>query len=369
MRISDPRFAFIIHPIEPREDVRRRYPWLARVLPEGWIHFFSGLWPPLKLSDIEGIESRSTGERIRGWLLACPLTPQRMRTSRLEFVYRKIIQTGRLAERLGAHIVGLGAWTAAIGDAGETVARALDIPVTTGDSYTVAVAVAQLQRAAQLLEVVPWEGATVAVVGATGAIGRAAADVLADQVERVLLIGRRARGLQRVADELQTRPRRATIEVTTDLQRLEEAPFVLSATTAGRAIIHPRHLRPGSVVLDVALPRDVSRQVSRRRDDVLVLDGGIVRVPGPVDFHFNFGLPRGLAYACMAETMILTLERRFECYTIGRRISTDKVREIARLGAYHGFELAPLMSLGRRVRSLQWERVRHAARQALAQRM
>ncbi len=364
MGSRDPRFAFIIHPIDPREDVRRRYPWLAKVLPEGWIHFLSGLWPPLKLSDIEGIESQATGEQLRGWLLACPLTPQRMRTSSLAFVYRKIIQTVRLAERLGADIVGLGAWTAAIGDAGETVARAARIPVTTGDSYTVAVAVEQLRQAARALGVTPWEGATVAVVGATGAIGRAAADVLADEVERVLLIGRRPRSLQQTAAALQSRPRRASVEATTDLRRLAEASFVLSATTAGRAIIHPQHLRPGSVVLDVALPRDVSLRVSRQRQDVLVLDGGIVRVPGPVNFHFNFGLPRGLAYACMAETMILTLERRFECYTIGRTIPTDKVAEIARLGAHHGFQVAPLMSLGRRVRAAQWERVREAARRA-----
>ncbi len=363
-----PRFAFIIHPIDPREDVRRRYPWLAKVLPEKWIHYLSGLWPPLRLSEIEGVTSQATGQRIQGWLLACPLTPQRMRTSSLDFVYRKIIQTGRLAERLGAQIVGLGAWTAAIGDAGETVARALDIPVTTGDSYTVAVAVEQLRRAAERLAVVPWPAATVAVVGATGAIGRAAADVLADQVEQVLLVGRRPHGLQRVARALQARPRRAHIEATTAIERLTEAQFVLSATTAGRAIIHPEHLRPGSVVLDVALPRDVSLRVSRERSDVLVLDGGIVRVPGPVNFHFNFGLPRGLAYACMAETMILTLERRFECYTIGRTIPVDKVHEIARLGAYHGFEVGPWMSLGHRVRAEQWERTRQAAQRASAPR-
>lgn len=362
MRIQDPRFAFIIHPIDPRADVRRRYPRLAKLLPEAWIHFLSGLWPPLKLSDIEGVTSRATGESIRGWLLACPLTPRRMRTSSLDFVYRKIIQTGRLAERLGAHIVGLGAWTASIGDAGETVARALHIPVTTGDAYTVAVAVAQLRRAAQTLGVTPWEGATVAVVGATGAIGRAAADVLADQVERVLLVGRRARSLAHVAQAFQTRPRRASVEATTDLQRLSEAHFVLSATSASRPILFPQHLRAGSVVLDVALPRDVSQRVARHRRDVLVLDGGIVRVPGPVRFHFNFGLPRGLAYACMAETMILTLERRFECYTIGRTIPPEKVYEIARLGNHHGFDMAPLMHFGRAVRAAQWEHVRQAAR-------
>ena len=41
------------------------------------------------------------------------------------------------AEKLGAKIVGLGAFTAVVGDAGITVARNLNIPVTTGNSYTV----------------------------------------------------------------------------------------------------------------------------------------------------------------------------------------------------------------------------------------
>ena len=49
-------------------------------------------------------------------------------------------------------------------------------------------------------------------------------------------------------------------------------------------------------------------QVEKSRDDVLVIDGGMVEVPGKVDFHFDFGFPPGKAYACMAETMILVLE-------------------------------------------------------------
>ncbi len=355
-----PTFAFMIHPIDPKGDVRRRYPLLAKILPESLIHFLSGYWPPLKLSHIEGIRSEATGETIEGWLVACPLTPQRMRTSSLDFVYRKIIQTGRLAERLGAQILGLGAWTAAIGDAGVTVAKALSIPVTTGDSYTVAVGLQQLRQAIERLGL-PWEGLTVAVVGATGAVGRAAADLLADQVERVILIGRRPRGVERVRATLTATPRRATIEATTALERLREAHAIFSATTAGRAIIHPRHLRPGAVVLDMALPRDVSLRVNRRRQDVLVLDGGTVLVPGPVDFHFNFGLPRGWAYACMAETMVLTLERRFECYTIGREIPKAKVLEIADLAAHHGFRPAPLTSLGHRIPERRWAQVRQAA--------
>ena len=96
-------------------------------------------------------------------------------------VYRKIIETGRLAEKLGADILGLGAFTSVVGDAGVTIARALDVPVTTGDSFTVSLAVDAIREAARLMEI-PLGKATAAVVGATGAIGQVCAGLLADDV-------------------------------------------------------------------------------------------------------------------------------------------------------------------------------------------
>ena len=133
-------FAFIIHPIDPKRDVSRKFPFLGRVLSERQIDFFSTFFPPVYISEIEGIKSEATGKEIKGWFIACPYTPRRMMELPEQTVYRKIIQTGRLAEKLGAQMLGLGAFTSVIGDAGITIANALDVPVTTGDSYTVTVA-------------------------------------------------------------------------------------------------------------------------------------------------------------------------------------------------------------------------------------
>src|SRR5512136_1129452 len=125
-------FAFIIHPIDPKRDVSRKYPFLGKILTENQINFFSTFFPPVYISEIEGITSEATGKQIKGWFLACPFTPKRMLELPEEVVYRKIIQTGRLAEKLGANILGLGAFTSVVGDAGITIARALEVPVTTG---------------------------------------------------------------------------------------------------------------------------------------------------------------------------------------------------------------------------------------------
>src|SRR5512142_2829250 len=146
-------FAFIIHPIDAKRDVSRKFPLLVKLLTERQIDFFSTFFPPVYLSEIEGIQSAATGKAIKVWFIACPYTPRRMMELPVQTVYRKIIQTGRMAERLGAQILGLGAYTSVVGDAGLTIAKALEVPVTTGDAYTVSIAVEALAAAAETMEI------------------------------------------------------------------------------------------------------------------------------------------------------------------------------------------------------------------------
>jgi predicted amino acid dehydrogenase len=355
-------FAFIIHPIEPKRDVSRKFPFLGRVLSERQIDFFSTFFPPVYLSEVEGITSAATGQQIKGWLIACPFTPRRMLELPEPVVYKKIIQTGRLAEKLGAQIVGLGAFTSVVGDAGVTIANALDVPVTTGDSYTVPVAVDALREAARVMDI-PFDGGVAAVVGATGTIGRVCAELLSERVDCLYLIGRRMEKLEELRDRLGDRVR-TEIVVSTDFECLKSAPLIITVTSSIRDVIRPEHLQPGSVVCDVARPRDVSAMVARARDDILIIDGGMVDVPGSVDFHFNFGFPPGKAYACMAETMALALEGKFEDYTLGRQLTRERVDEINGIAAKHGFRLSGFRSFEREVTEEQIALVRRNARRA-----
>ena len=353
-------FAFIIHPIDPKRDVSRKYPFLGKVLTEKQIDFFSTFFPPVYISEIEGITSAATGRQVKGWFLACPYTPRRMMQLPEGAVYRKIIQTGHVAEKLGADILGLGAFTSVVGDAGVTIADRLDIPVTTGDSYTVMMAVQAIRDAAKVMNI-EIKDATVAVVGATGSIGRVCAELLAGEAARTLLIARDEKKLEVLRDRLQVEAR-GELLISTKMDVLKEAQLILTVTSAIHDVIHPEHLQPGSVVCDVARPRDVSAMVAAVRDDILVIDGGMVDVPGPVDFHFNFGFPEGKAYACMAETIALALEGRFEDYTVGREITLERVREITAIAERHGFGLSGFRSFEREVTEEQIEAVRRNAR-------
>lgn len=341
-------FAFIIHPIDPKRDVSRKFPLLGRILNEPLIHFLSAYFPPVYISEIDGIISRATGKEIKGWLLACPYTANRILELPEETVYRKVIQTGRLAEKLGAKILGLGAFTSVVGDSGVTIARHLDIPVTSGNAYTASIALQALQRGAGLMDISLRE-ACAAVVGATGAIGRICAELLSLQVAELYLIGRRREPLDALREALIDAGAAACVRVSTQIADLRKAQLVITVTSAVQAVLQPEYLRPGSVVCDVARPRDTSARVMAAREDVLVIDGGVVDVPGQADFHFDFGLPPGKAYACMAETMALALEGRFEDYTLGKQISRARVEEITAIAEKHGFGLSDIRSFERAV--------------------
>jgi predicted amino acid dehydrogenase len=102
--------------------------------------------------------------------------------------------------------------------------------------------------------------------------------------------------------------------------------------------------------------------VARVRNDILVIDGGMVDVPGPVDFHFNFGFPPGKAYACMAETIALALDGRFEDYTLGKEITRERVEEITAIASRHGFRLSGFRSFEKVVTQEQIEAVRRNAK-------
>ena len=325
-------FGFCIHPIDPRRDVKRKFPLLGRYLPLSWIHFFSRYFPPLTISQIKGLRSK-TGVEAQGWFVACPMTPQRLLTVPTRVAYRKIVRTGKLAQRLGAQILGLGAFTHVVGDAGLTIDRRLDIPVTTGGSYTVAISVQAVRAAAKQLEL-DLSRATVAVVGAAGAVGSVSARLLARECAGVALVGLprhtgRLSAIQAAIDEEKS----ARTWTTTDPAAVREADVVVTVTSSVTPVIEPAHLRSGAIVLDVARPRNVSRQVAQARDDVLVIEGGMVAVPGPeLDFGFDFGFPPRMAFACMAEVMILALEGRMESYSLGREITVDQV--LAYLGEF-----------------------------------
>ena len=109
-----------------------------------------------------------------------------------------------------------------------------------------------------------------------------------------------------------------------------------------------------------ARPLDLPPEEVAKRPDVLVIESGEIRLPDKVQMK-NIGLPRGVAYACLAETIVLALEGRFENFTVGRQIEWEKVREIYKLGLKHGMQLAAISGVHGEFSDADIARVRRLA--------
>lgn len=348
----------MIHPLDAKRDVSRKWPWV-RHLPTPVVEWGVARMRPMMVSQITGIVS-PTGAEAEGWFIACPLTPRQFFAMPAELVYDKIVASGRIAADLGAKIIGLGALTSVVGDGGITVSERLGIAVTTGNSYTVAVAIEEtLEMAGRMDIALP---ASIAVVGANGSIGSTCAEILAPDASELSLVGRDTVRLEQLAERL--RPLcPGKVMVATDVgSGIRGADLVVTVTSAIETVISPGDIKPGAVVCDVARPRDVSRKVMAERDDVLVIEGGMVQPPGPVDFHFDFGYPPGLCLACMAETMMLALEGRYENFTLGKTVSVEQVRTIQGIARKHGFRIANPRSFERPVTDEQIQAILERAR-------
>jgi predicted amino acid dehydrogenase len=353
------RFAFIIHPMD-KSDVARKYK-IASFLPESAVEWIVKRMEPKYVSHVTGVRSK-TGAELEGWFVGCPLTARQMLALDEGYVLDKITATAKLAQELGAGIVGLGAFTSVVGDAGLTVKAGVDIAVTSGNSYTVATAVEGLFKAGALMNA-PADSVG-AVVGAGGSIGKVCARLMARRLPKLILIDKNPDAVTDVVSDLKQQGK-CEVEVATEVSTaLPQADLVIAVSSAAKAIVQAKDLKRGSVVCDVARPRDVSRRVVEERNDVLVIEGGMIAVPGEPDFGFNFGFPPGTAYACMSETMICALEGTYESYTLGRDLAIEQVERIARLAEKHGFELAGFRSFERRVEEDYIESVRRNAGRA-----
>jgi predicted amino acid dehydrogenase len=269
----------------------------------------------------------------------------------------------RTARKLGAGIVGLGALTSVVSQGG---AALLDegVGITTGNSYTVAAAMESLALAARKLGIDPGREAC-AVIGATGSIGRACASLCADLCGVVILVGHQngramperlaklARDIERGSD------REPRVRWTTDIaEALEQARLVVCATSSPDPVIRPEWLRPGMIICDIARPSDLPPGIAAERDDLLVLDGGVVSLPERVELGWNFGFEPGTAFACMAETISLAFDSWRDHYGIGPRGVLATYEEAAERALRHGFRVTGIRTLGRPLSDPQIEDMR-----------
>lgn len=340
------------------------------------------------------LRSASAGQAATVDLIMLPRSAEQMAELPVEDACALVRQAIDMARQRGATRVGLGGHTSIVTGGGLRLADA-GMDLTTGNSYTLLTAI---EAAALAVERTGrrMQDMHVAVVGASGSIGSAAARLMAAQAGRLTLVGnpqsarfngprfisviKRILQYARVAevapgsvlqalapplDEAQAQAlaqqlyerNSSPLHWSNDLnQALAEADVVLVATSSANRFIEPGAIRPGAILCDISRPANVSLAVAEERPDVLVLDGGIVSMPGDARLGSRYGIPDDLTYACMAETMMLALGRHRGHASLGLDLEDTDLALVQRLAREHGFALAGLRSFDRAMAPHTWQR-------------
>jgi predicted amino acid dehydrogenase len=343
------RFAFVIHPLS-QNYIKNAFP-IPKATPKfvmDKIETLAAHMPPMVYCKMSNIIS-PTGAETEGWLISVGGTPKEMLSRSPEFTYRRLLQASKMAEKMGAQIMGLGAFTKVVGDAGVTVARRSSLPITTGNSYSASGALWAAADAMRRMGLVSINknkkvAAKTMVIGASGSIGSVSARLLAMSFDEVYLAGRTLSKLDELKASILKETPDAKVFTTINYNDLlaDMDMIVTSTSGAGKEILDIMRVKPGCVITDVARPLDLPASDVAKRPDVLVIESGEIELPTKVKGMKSISLPPNVIYACLAETIVLALEGRFEVFTVGRDTEWEKVKEIYKLGLKHGMKLAAI---------------------------
>jgi predicted amino acid dehydrogenase len=205
------------------------------------------------------------------------------------------------------------------------------------------------------------------VVGATGSIGSVCARLLAMIAGELYMVSPETAKLLALKESILKETPGAKLHLSSRTDAgIGEVDMIVTATSgAGKKVLDIMKVKPGCVITDVARPLDLPPEEVARRPDVLVIESGEIELPGKVSMK-DIGLPKNVAYACLAETIVLALEGRFENFTVGRNIEWPRVREIYRMGLRHGMKLAAISGVNGPFSDADIRRVRRLALAARA---
>ncbi|MCB0712515.1 MAG: hypothetical protein KDD67_09315 [Ignavibacteriae bacterium] len=337
------KFAFLVH---PRADVREDLGNILKPL---------GLIPnrvyntalkhlPLPAFNIGEVSFADRPNETAGYIIMVPQGARAMLEQGRSKVMPKIEAAVNKAVELGAEIVGLGALTATVAKGGTLLKNRKDIAVTNGNAYTAWMTFEGIKR---LMNEFPTHNPTIAFVGATGSVGSSVVELVAesDLTVNMTLVARDMPRLHALADKVHRTDAWTNVKVSNSIDAVKDADLIVLMTSSADCLLKSEHLKPGAIVLDDTQPRNTDPNLTLERPDVLIVDGGLVAVPG-VEINAHIGLPGGHAYACLAETMLLALNGHEGHFSLGNptRDQVDTIASTARRFRHLGFELASLRS-------------------------
>ncbi|MFA6215586.1 MAG: hypothetical protein WC768_03395 [Patescibacteria group bacterium] len=330
-------YGFIVHSRD-YSDLFRRYPKLKK-LPKFILLFICRFIWPVVVTEIYGPKNQY-GEQLKGVIIGVGLTASQLMHNK-KLAKNKFISAAKLAKKFDVKILGLGALSASLTRGGLDISEKVKIGITTGHALTVDTVVNHLYSISNLLEI-DIKKIKVAIVGAAGSIGSNSAKLLAkdNQIREILLVDvpRKRNELDQLRKTLQNINSNLDVFVSDRIEDIKNYDIIITATNLPDVLIKSEYLKAGAVIIDDAQPTDVSEEVYKLRNDVMVLEGGVVNIKG-LNVNFDFGLKnKGDIFSCLGEVIMLSYVGHGGNYNIGK-LDFDKVFEVREIKEKIGLTL------------------------------
>ncbi len=328
------KIVFLIHP-RSIHDLYRRFPAL-KILGDNANEF---ILKNLKFPKRAGFSICSKfnvyGE-IEGYLIAVLLTAKQMTIDR-EGAQKRILDAVLYAQdKLKADLIGLGALTKSVTEGGKWLSdnKKVKVALTNGDTLTTVMALEAIEK---IINKKALKDPNIAVVGATGVIGRAISMSFLNRY-KLILVGRRQDRLKEVFPDLIEANH---LKITSNLSDIATADIVITATNHHDSFVKSEHLKENAIIYDLAQPYNVGPDVINKRPDIVRIDGGYVGIPD-INLKFNMGAPKGTTFACLTETILQALENDNKNY-VGH-VNIDEIELLKKRAQKYNFTHAAFTS-------------------------
>lgn len=337
------KIGFLVH-ARNHKDLIRKFP-ILKYAPEKLVDWIAITLPPIIVSKITGLKKKDGETDIQGYIIGITITAKQMMENR-ELATRKIIQACKFAEKKGVGIIGLGALTASFSKGGlDILPYVKELGITTGRAYTTKTVTDYVKYCVENFGFTK-DNVRIAIVGAAGSVGSSCARLLAKWGIRQMLfidMQKKADNLKKNIEHLKNVNPELLIGTSHDVSDIKGWDIVITATSAPEALIKSEYLEPGTIIVNDAQPSDVPKEVIRTREDVLVIEGGVIRTPG-IKCNFNLGLvDREDTFCCLGEALVLAKHEHFKHFAIGE-LEDDLVSIIENMSEGMGFSISPFQN-------------------------
>lgn len=332
------KIGFLVHSRNHR-DLIRKFP-ILKFAPHKLVDWIAITLPPIIVSKITGLTDKA-GNPVEGYIIGITITARQMIENR-EKSLSKIIQACKFAEKKGVGIIGLGALTASLSKGGlDILPHVNSLGITTGRAYTTKTVTDYVKAC---IKQFGFDKSTVkiAIVGAGGSIGSSCAKLLAKWgVQNMLFIDleKRAEQLKISIEKIKGLHDNLNIDISHTISPIKNYDIIITATNAPEALIRSEDVSPGTIIINDAQPSDVPKEVIKERDDILVIEGGIIRTPG-IKCNFNLGLAdREDTFCCLGEVLVLAYNNQFKHFATGE-LQEHLVEEIENMSKSLNFTIS-----------------------------